>query len=603
MSIILDYKSWGSVNEGLLWDVVEREPVNGTTHKVKVKYVDSNNIKVKAVNDYDMVKQDGTIDPNLPAALVTFLKTHDGTDFAREYPQLQDINSFYKDNFFTYNVKKESDRRQVVIFSLQKRTDFKGITPDTKLLSDAQATQAAQTPAAKTILGASDASLSQSTAQAQAQPTGPVKLEQPVAIANLGALGADTPLFKMIDSLVAGLSIANPFTDPKAKEILGKAADELSAKKIGDNASALIKGLMAGIGVNQFTDKYGRKKDRTLINQFVVDKLATLTAATATPATTAQNSSKFYLGLDGRAIFEQEEDTDTAKAAKVTLPSDFKMDEFLKAIGGGATAAPTTGDIKVPDGGFVKGKVAKGDAELKKVQQLIIDKFAKKLANSPVYKKFAGFGADGAYGPTTEKLIAGLKAGFGLSDKSGSTITAELITKIQTERIDESYLTLTGSLVEGFDVDAYSSTIKSYMPSQTTSKSDSATTQKSSDKTSVPSGFNVDKIALKMFNAICGADEKEEVVYEIFEDIIKSEAELNSLLKEWKLAKLSYTGLGSSYSWVGTWKGLKEFRKDKSVDPTKISLEHWLNNLFNDEERKRVNTAVAKYSKNWKLTA
>ena len=467
MSIILDYKSWGSVNEGLLWDVVEREPVNGTTHKVKVKYVDANNIKVKAVNDYDMVKQDGTIDPNLPAALVTFLKTHDGTDFAREYPQLQDITTFYKDNFFTYNVKKESDRRQVVIFSLQKRADFKGVTPDTKLLSDVQATQAAQTPAAKTILGASDTSLSQSTAQAQAQPTGPVKLEQPVAIANLGALGADTPLFKMIDSTVAGLSIANPFTDAKAKEILGKAADELSAKKIGDNASALIKGLMAGIGVNQFTDKYGRKKDRTLINQFVVDKLATLTAATATPATTAQNSSKFYLGLDGRAIFEQEEDTDTSKATKVTLPADFKMDEFLKAIGGGATAAPTTGDIKVPDGGFVKGKVAKGDAELKKVQQLIIDKFAKKLANSPVYKKFAGFGADGAYGPTTEKLIAGLKAGFGLSDKSGSTITAELITKIQTEKIDESYLTLTGSLVEGFDMDAYSSTIKAYsaMPS------------------------------------------------------------------------------------------------------------------------------------------
>ena len=271
----------------------------------------------------------------------------------------------------------------------------------------------------------------------------------------------------MIDSTVAGLSIANPFTDSKAKEILGKAADELSAKKIGDNASALIKGLMAGIGVNQFTDKYGRKKDRTLINQFVVDKLATLTAATATPATTAQNSSKFYLGLDGRAIFEQEEDTDTSKATKVTLPADFKMDEFLKAIGGGATAAPTTGDIKVPDGGFVKGKVAKGDAELKKVQQLIIDKFAKKLANSPVYKKFAGFGADGVYGPTTEKLIAGLKAGFGLSDKSGSTITAELITKIQTEKIDESYLTLTGSLVEGFDMDAYSSTIKAYsaMPS------------------------------------------------------------------------------------------------------------------------------------------
>lgn len=464
MNTILDYMGWNTVNEGLLWDVVEREPVNGTNHKVKVKYVDANNIKVKAVNDYDMVKPDGTIDPNLPAAVVNFLKTHDGTDFAREYPQLQDINAFYKDNFFTYNVKKENDRRQVVIFSLQKRANFKGITPETKVLSDAQATQAAQTPEGKNVLNASDKSLAQNTAQTQAQATGPVKLDQPVAIANLAALGADTPLFKMIDSTVAGLSLASPFTDAKAKEVLSKAADELSAKKIGDNTTALIKGLMAGLGVSQFTDKYGRKKDRTLINQYVADKLATLTAApAAAPATTAQNSSKFYLGLDGKAIFEQEEDTDTSKAAKVTLPADFKMDEFLKAIGGGATA-PTTGDIKVPDGGFVKGKVTKDDAELKKVQQLIIDKFAKKLANSPTYKKFAGFGADGAYGPTTEKLIAGLKAGFGLADKSGSTITAELINKIQTEKIDESYLTITGSLFEAFDMDAYATTIKAYAP-------------------------------------------------------------------------------------------------------------------------------------------
>lgn len=465
MKTILDYSGWNSLNEGLIWDVIEREPIAGTNHKVKVKYIDANNIKIKAVNDYDMVKPDGTIDPKLPELVVNFLKTHDGTDFAREYPQLQDINAFYKDNFFTYNVKKENDRRQVVVFSLQKRANFKGITPETKVLSDSQATQAAQTPEGKNVLAASDKAIAQNTATTQTA-TSAVKLEQPIAIANLGSLSSDSALFKMIDNIVAGLSTSNTFTDPKAKELLGKAADELEAKKVGDNTTLLIKGLMAGLGVNQFTDKYGRTKDRTLINQFVADKLATLTATPTAPAATAQNSSKAYLGLNGQLIVEQEDSV--ATAVKITLPADFKMDDFLKTIAG-TTAAVSTGDIKVPDGGFIKGKVAKGDAELKKVQQLIIDKFAKKLANSPTYKKFAGFGADGAYGPTTEKLVAGLKAGFGLSDKSGSSITAELVNKIQTEKIDESYLTIGSSLFEGFDVDAYTTTIKSYTPQATVS--------------------------------------------------------------------------------------------------------------------------------------
>lgn len=467
-NIILDYKGWSSVNEDLSWDVVEKEPIEGTTHKVKVKYVDANNIKVKAVNDVDIVNPDGTINPNLPAAVVNFLKSHDGTDFARQYPQLQDINAFYKENFFTYNVKKESDSRQVIIFSLQKRANFKNVGADVKALSDAQAAQLAQAPEAKTILGASDKSLAQNTAAAAPAPApqpGQVKLEQPVLIANLGSLGAKDPLFQLIDNIVAGLSASAPFADAKAKDILSKSADELEGQVIGDNTILLVKALMAGLGIGTYTNKYGKVKERTQIVQTVADKLATLIGTPATPTTTAQNSSKFYLGLDGRAIFEQEEDTDAAKATKVTLPSDFKMGEFLKAIGGGATAAPTTGDIKVPDGGFVKGTVAKGDAELKKAQQLIIEKFAKKLANSPLYKKFAGFGADGVYGPTTEKLVAGLKAGFGLADRSGSNITAELISKIQTEKIDESYLTIGGSLFEAFDMDAYNSTVNSYTPS------------------------------------------------------------------------------------------------------------------------------------------
>lgn len=603
-NLILDYMGWNSINEGLFWDVIEREPLGGTTHKVKVKYIDTNNIKVKAVNDVDMVKPDGTIDPALPAALVNFLKTHDGTDFAKQYPQLQDINAFYKDNFFTYNVKKESDSRQVIIFSLQKRANFKNVGADVKALSDAQAAQLAQAPEAKNILGASDKSLAQNTAATTAAaPATQVKLEQPILIANLGSLGAKDPLFQLIDNTVAGLSASAPFADAKAKDVLSKSADELEGQMIGDNTILLVKALMAGLGIGTYTNKYGKVKERTQIVQTVADKLATLTApakGAAPAATTAQNSSKsFYLGLDGRAIFEQEDD---AKAvATAVLPGDFKMAEFLKVIAGTtATAAVSTGDIKVPDGGFVKGKVAKGDAELKKVQQLIIDKFAKKLANSPIYKKFAGFGADGTYGPTTEKIIAGLKAGFGLSDKNGAIITAELINKIQTEKIDESYLTNDGSLFEAFDMDAYTSTIKAYTPSTSpTASGKSATDTTSSSKAVSSAGFNVDKIAEKMWTAIARFDnEKEEVVYEIFEKDIKSDAQLQKFLKYWKGLKFPRKrGLLISGP---NWQKAKDQYKEKEADSTN-SLEYWLNNLFDPAEAAEVNKRVAKYSK-WQIT-
>ena len=111
MNYLLNYSKWKSLNEGLIWDVIEKEPIGGTTHKVKVKYLDGNSFKEKAVNDRDMVGADGSIDPTLMDGIVAFLKGHDATDFSRQYPALQDLATFYKDNFFTVNVKKENDNK------------------------------------------------------------------------------------------------------------------------------------------------------------------------------------------------------------------------------------------------------------------------------------------------------------------------------------------------------------------------------------------------------------------------------------------------------------------------------------------------------------
>lgn len=454
MYIINNFGTWKrNLNEGLFWDVTEREPVGGTTHKVKVKYLDRNSFKVKTVNDLDMVGAGGAIDPTLMDAIVNFLKTHDGTDFAREYPALQDLAAFYKDSFFTVNVKKENDRKQVLVFTIQRRSDFKGITPETKVVSDDQAAAMAQAPAAKNLLAQSDKALAQNTAE-KPIAAGSFKLDTPIAIADLVNQTASSSFFKLFDAAVASMATSNLFTDTRAKDLINKAADELEAQKIGENSIKLIKGLMAGFGATTFVDKYGRTKEQSQITQPIIDKLAALV-----PNATAQNSSRHYqLGRRSRTIFEQ-----TAPVAQITLPADFKMEEFIKSISAGEV---TTGDIKLPEEGLVKGKVAKGDAELIKFQKLVIEKFKdKKLATFPLYKKFASYAGDGNYGPTTEKMVAALKKALGCSETSGTTINAELINKLLTNEIKESYIGLNYQLVEQFDYDAFGEVEKTYSPS------------------------------------------------------------------------------------------------------------------------------------------
>ena len=95
---------------------------------------------------------------------------------------------------------------------------------------------------------------------------------------------------------------------------------------------------------------------------------------------------------------------------------------------------------------------AKGD-QVKAVQQLIITKMGKKLAEVPQYKKFAKFGADGKFGGSTEALIPALKSGLGLTDTS-SEITQELVDKLAA--VKESFV-----FEQEFNMDAFNKTINS----------------------------------------------------------------------------------------------------------------------------------------------
>jgi hypothetical protein len=494
MNYLLNYSKWKSLNEGLIWDVIEKEPIGGTTHKVKVKYLDGNSFKVKAVNDRDMVGADGSIDPTLMDGIVAFLKGHDATDFAREYPALQDLATFYKDSFFTVNVKKENDNKQVIVFTIQKRANFKGVTPETKTITDDKAAALAQAPEAKTLLAASDKSLLQNTAETAAKPgASAVKIEKPMLLADLkGAAGkSGTPAYTAFDNAYVALMNVKEIS---ALPFFAELKKEIKAGQLGDTAVKFAQGVIAGFGLK---DKYGDPLE--IIDQSVADKIASLVAAPAAPATTPQNSSrKYYLGLNGKAVYEQAAPAATPAAAP-TLPAGFNLEAFTKIVGG-QVAVLTTGDIKLPEGGLVKGTVAKGDAELKKAQQLIADKLGVVLAKDPTFIKFKGYGADGNYGPTTEKMVAMAKAGFELKDTDGATITTELINKLLTDKITESYLDLTGNLFEKFNVEAATKTSSSYVPkkSTTTKKEDTKKEDEKTDTAGTPDAAALTEIDKKI---------------------------------------------------------------------------------------------------------
>jgi len=83
------------------------------------------------------------------------------------------------------------------------------------------------------------------------------------------------------------------------------------------------------------------------------------------------------------------------------------------------------GTVKMEDTKGKKNTVVAG------FQKQVIDKFKSILKDSDVFKKFSEgkFAGDGYFGPNTAKVVQGIKAGFGMDDKT-SDITDEFLNKV-----------------------------------------------------------------------------------------------------------------------------------------------------------------------------
>jgi hypothetical protein len=95
------------------------------------------------------------------------------------------------------------------------------------------------------------------------------------------------------------------------------------------------------------------------------------------------------------------------------------------------TAAKIKVTLAVPTIDYTPEETKNVNPEVKKFQELVVDKFGKikAITSLPQYTKM---GTDGKFGPNTRDIVKILKRGFGLPDSSGD-ITKELVDEIQIQ--------------------------------------------------------------------------------------------------------------------------------------------------------------------------
>lgn len=258
----------------------------------------------------------------------------------------------------------------------------------------------------------------------------------PVYFTNL----TDPKLINLIDSLYFKVLADDSLSsNPQVASLLKGIKGELVAKTLGDNSKVLVSALNAGFSI---TTRYGDPE--TGVTQTLLDNMSNVKSKDAS----------------GTPLSEVE---------------GFDSGAFLAGL-------KPVSNIKVPAGGFIKGKVVK-DEEFKKFQRLLAVKFQKSLGSSKIYKNFAKFqvgGADGTYGPNTANLVGLLKSALsdpkwtGNADKNN--VDQAFVDRINQEKVAESYIGLDGVslLIEGIDMAAVQSYEGSVGTQNTVSKKEDA---------------------------------------------------------------------------------------------------------------------------------
>lgn len=552
--LISEFSKFKSVNESELPGRTKQTA--GMGQRVVGVPIDKESFKIKIIRDLDVIDQAGKLTQSGWDGILDWIKQQH--KWLPAYPGLGDLNA----NFVVYSVNTDNDRKQSITFTIQPRSSAPGLDANVKIIKKEDLAAALSDKEKASELLAK----SQKASTTIIDTTPEAASGKSVALSALGTAGSESEIFKIFDDAVASMATSGLFTEKEAVSLINKTADELEAKNLGTNSAIMMKALMKGFGMSEFTDKYGRKKEQSQITPEFLAKLKLFTP-------TAQNSARqYFLGITGKELFEQ---------VKLTaLPEGFDMTAFMKAISSNEEAA-------VSNEGVLKQSEAASNPELvKKVQTLIIEKLGAILAKEPTFIKFKGFGADGKYGPTTRLMIAAVKTGFGFSDVSGTTITPDLVAALESEerlskfKADDAKKVLTnGGGTQHKNPPNPKTTITTEVQSAIANKT-------------AMSAFT------KFMKAISGYFEDEDAIVELFKTDLANKSDFDAMANLWKHARIDIRKIRTTYPIIdaNAQKIIANLdpRFKKNLDPNNPlrTLKSTLELYMNNDQRAAVNAVL-----------
>ena len=464
--IITDFKKWKPLLEQKENFVSpgRTKQTAGIGQRVVAVPIKSNAFKVKIIRDLDIIGKDGRVKTPGMNSVIKWLRTQ--IKWPKSYPGLMDLKS----NFILYTVKKDNKRAQIITCTLvsRKDPDYKGVPEDQNYVEAKELSSLTPNNSDHTnILSDLDNTHAGKEADDDIDDLIANILDEPILLTKINSIKSDSKLFDLIDKVYI------KFLDiPQIAKLdfMEPAEQELRSKVLGVNIMKMLNGIIAGFDIK---DKY-RKLEKS-ITENVVRRLIQIVGKNSLNESITNDKivKKKTTIAKPNAGFEIRDFNIKAFTAIVqpkAQTKEEKVTSVVDLIDKDAAKEPEVAPIKIPEGGLKKDPSMKVNTTLQQIQNLIITTFDKKLASSGLFAKFKKYGADGKYGPTTETMVAALKAGYGMKDQTGTIITKPFLDNVVGVDINESVLTLDYRLLEKFDVSAFVKMANSYVVQSTAKK-------------------------------------------------------------------------------------------------------------------------------------
>jgi hypothetical protein len=464
--IIQDFSKWKKLNEQ---DVPGRERERGSnSNKVVAIPVDKTTLKLKVVNDADIIDAEGRLmidaggKPVGFNALINWIKSQG--EIIKYYSTLNDLTN----NIVVYSITKDNDRKQVIIFKIYSKTQLssqdpaaKGINPQVQYVRQDELSKAM----AGTILNSPGLN----------KLTTPIKSATDLILPIESRAILNSTDSKLIQFIVTVYNKIKKDPIVSNNPIMAKVKTEVVGKKLGPDTILFIKGVNAGFGI---LDAQFREDPETGITKDLYDKINSLA-----------ESKKVFLSLNAERLVESES----------TVILGFDVDKFIEVVGTGVTGNKT-GGIVVPPDGFRYG--IRGDVEFKKFQDILVAKLPTYAGgavakHAPVANFIKAVPMKGDYGDRTKLLIQYLKVGLTnptYNDHDAQVVKADFVERMLREfsivTENTQYIGLDGFslVVEGFDAAAADQyvTATSTVSTQVNTQSTQSTALKSPKEYTLP---------------------------------------------------------------------------------------------------------------------